>query len=160
MSPNHLPHNKLPYRPCVGIMLLNDQGLIFTGERLDKPNAWQMPQGGIDTGETEKVAALRELEEEIGVSPEQVDILNHTENWVYYDLPDDLLGKVWGGQFRGQKQKWFLMQLKTGDDAININGQHPEFSKWKWSNHSELIAEIVPFKRDIYIRILSEFFPE
>jgi len=146
----------LPYRPCVGVMLINAAGQIFAGERLDTPDAWQMPQGGVDDGETLQDAALRELEEEIGVSPDQVKMLKATPDWVYYDLPDHLLGKAWGGKYRGQKQHWFLMELQAGDDAINIETAHPEFGRWKWTDAASLLAEIVPFKRDVYQTVISQ----
>lgn len=153
----HDKRPKLPYRPCVGIMLINKDRQIFTAERLDKPGAWQMPQGGIDSGEAIEVAALRELVEETSVQSNHVKILASTQNWISYDLPDHLVGKMWGGKFQGQKQKWFLMQLKATDSVINLDVAHPEFSKWKWSNAQELIDEIVPFKRQVYQSILDEF---
>lgn len=148
--------SKLTYRPCVGIMLLNKDGMIFTGERLDMPGAWQMPQGGIDEGEDATTAALRELEEEIGVSPEQVTILTSTNDWLYYDLPENLIGKAWGGKFRGQKQIWYLMQLQADDDSINIDTDHPEFSRWRWSNRIQLIDDIVEFKKEIYGKVAEQ----
>ncbi|MFC4349293.1 RNA pyrophosphohydrolase [Kordiimonas lipolytica] len=146
----------LPYRPCVGIMLVNANGLVFTGERIDTPGAWQMPQGGIDAGEAPEVAALRELEEEIGVAPDQVKLVRQTEDWVTYDLPPHLLGKAWGGKYRGQKQCWFLMELTAGDDAINIETAHPEFSAWKWTTPDMLVEEIVPFKRTVYTEVVKQ----
>ena len=103
----------LPYRPCVGVMLINQDGLIWTGERIDTPGAWQMPQGGIDQGETREEAGLRELEEETGVSPDQVTVIAWTDEEVCYDLPDHLLGKVWGGKYRGQSQHWLLCRPGT-----------------------------------------------
>ncbi|NVJ99642.1 MAG: RNA pyrophosphohydrolase [Alphaproteobacteria bacterium] len=149
----------LPYRPCVGVMLINSDGLIFTGERIDTPGAWQMPQGGIDDGEDAQTAALRELEEEIGVRPDQVTVLKASNDWVTYDLPAHLLGKVWGGKYRGQKQKWYLMRLDEGDEAINLETQHPEFGAWRWSNRLDLIENIVPFKRDVYQTVISALLP-
>lgn len=146
----------LPYRPCVGVMLINTAGQIFAGERLDTPSAWQMPQGGVDDGESLEEAALRELEEEIGIASEQVKILKATSDWVYYDLPDHLLGKAWGGKYRGQKQHWFLMQLLASDEAINIETAHPEFGRWKWTDAASLVAEIVPFKRDVYQTVITQ----
>lgn len=146
----------LPYRPCVGVMLINRHGLVFVGERLDTPKAWQMPQGGIDKGETPKQAALRELEEEIGVSARSVAILKQTNDWVRYDLPPHLLGKVWGGKYCGQKQHWFLMRFDDTDDAINIHTQHPEFKRWKWSIPEMVLKEIVPFKRAVYQQVVNE----
>lgn len=147
---------ELPYRPCVGIMLLNKGGLIFTAERLDMPGAWQMPQGGVDDGEDIKTAALRELEEETSVPASHVKILKQTKDWITYDLPNELIGKLWGGKYRGQKQYWFLMQLTSSDDAIDIKTEIPEFGRWKWSTPKEVAAEIVPFKQALYRQILSE----
>lgn len=146
----------LPYRPCAGILLLNQQGHIFVGERLDRPGAWQMPQGGIDDGESLEEAALRELEEETGVLPGHVHILSRTSGWIFYDLPRELKGKMWGGKYGGQKQIWFKMKLLAGDDAINIQTAHPEFSRWKWSSPQDVLNEIVDFKRAVYERVLDE----
>lgn len=150
----------LPYRPCAGILLTNKAGQIFVGERIDMPGAWQMPQGGIDDGENHEEAALRELEEEIGVRPRHVEVLACTKDWVTYNLPAHLLGKVWGGKYRGQKQKWFLMRLKSNDTAINIATEHPEFARWKWTDRESLLTEIVPFKRAVYRQVLQELMPE
>ncbi|UTW55821.1 RNA pyrophosphohydrolase [Kordiimonas sp. SCSIO 12610] len=147
----------LPYRPCVGIMLINEDGQIFTAERLDKPGAWQMPQGGIDKGEDIEAAALRELEEETSVKPSDVKILAKTSDWISYDLPDHLVGKMWGGKFKGQKQQWYLMQLVASEHVIDLDVDHPEFAKWKWSSKHELIDEIVPFKQDVYKSVLRAF---
>lgn len=147
----------LPYRPCVGVMLLNDKGQVFVGERIDTPGAWQMPQGGIDPGEEPQEAALRELWEEIGVTSDQVEVLAQTTDWHTYDLPDHLLGKVWKGKYRGQKQLWFVLRLTGPESAINIETDHPEFVQWKWSNAAELVSDIVPFKRDIYEALVAEF---
>lgn len=149
----------LPYRPCAGILLVNEAGLVFVGERLDRPGAWQMPQGGIDPGETPEGAAVRELEEEIGVSARDVEILSRTEDWILYDLPDHLKGKMWGGRYAGQKQIWFKMKLLAGDDVINIQTAHPEFGQWKWSSPADVLAEIVDFKRDVYRTVLSSLMP-
>lgn len=153
LSPN------LPYRPCAGILLLNKRNQIFVGERLDRPDAWQMPQGGIDKGEKPQTAAFRELEEEIGVRADQVELLGQTEDWVLYDLPDHLKGKMWGGKFAGQKQLWFKLRLLAGDDAINIQTSHPEFGRWKWSDASTVIDEIVDFKRDVYRQVIGQLMP-
>ena len=138
---------------------MNAEGQIFVGERLDRPGAWQMPQGGIDTGETPEQAALRELEEEIGVVPSDVEILGRTKDWVLYDLPDHLKGKMWGGRYAGQKQIWFKLRLLADDRTINIQTAHPEFGRWKWSSPTNVIEEIVDFKRDVYRRVLEELMP-
>lgn len=140
-------------------MLLNAEGLIFTGERLDKPGAWQMPQGGIDEDERPEEAALRELEEEIGVPTDQVTVEAETEDWIPYDLPDHLIGKMWGGRYRGQTQKWFRMRLCGPDRLINIATKHPEFGRWKWSTPDDLIAEIVEFKRPVYQAVVAALLP-
>lgn len=148
--------NKLPYRPCVGVVLVNNNGLIFTGERIDTPGAWQMPQGGIDKGEQPEAAALRELEEEIGVSKDHVSLIGQTRDWLYYDLPPHLLGKAWGGKYCGQKQLWYKMLLDSDDSHINIATKHPEFSRWRWSTGAEVIDNIVDFKKDLYKQIITQ----
>jgi putative (di)nucleoside polyphosphate hydrolase len=147
----------LPYRPCVGVMLANPQGLVFVGERIDTPGAWQMPQGGIDKGETPREAALRELEEETGVAAGLVAVEAETPGWVRYDLPDHLLGKTWKGRYRGQEQKWFLLRFHGADDDIRIGTAHPEFARWRWSAPDELLGAIVPFKRAVYTQVLAAF---
>ncbi|MCF8484130.1 MAG: RNA pyrophosphohydrolase [Rhodobacteraceae bacterium] len=150
----------LPYRPCVGVMLINAQGLIWAGQRIDAPAgvaAWQMPQGGIDEGERPKDAAYRELWEETGIQKDMVDFIAKTDDWVTYDLPPELLGKVWKGKYRGQKQKWFLLRYLGADEAIDIASEHPEFSRWKWIAAPEMIAAIVPFKRAVYEQVVAAF---
>ncbi len=148
----------LPYRPCVGIMLINSQGWIFGAQRLDSDSpAWQMPQGGIDPGENPGLAALRELQEEISVTPDLVGPLAETVDWLQYDLPEDLLGTIWGGKYRGQKQRWFLMRYFGRDDQIDLATEHPEFRYWRWMTADQMLAEIVPFKRDIYASVINEF---
>ena len=150
----------LPYRPCVGVMLIDARGLIFAGQRIDNPApAWQMPQGGIDDGEKPRDAALRELREETGVTPDKVALLEKRKGWVNYDLPPELLGKVWGGKYRGQKQKWFLYRFTGHDDDIRIDTDHPEFSSWRWIGAEEMIASIVPFKRAVYEEVVAAFRP-
>ncbi len=149
-------YSDINYRPNVGIMLVNNEGLIFSGQRLDNP-AWQMPQGGIDNGELDKDAALRELEEETGVKPTQVEIVAVSVNWLYYDLPKELLSKLWGGKYKGQKQKWFLMHFKGKDSDINIQTKVPEFSQWRWLTRNQLLASIVPFKLEVYKAVFAEF---
>jgi putative (di)nucleoside polyphosphate hydrolase len=156
MTPKEIAN--LPYRPCVGVMLINGDGLIFAGQRLDSnAPAWQMPQGGIDDGEKPRAAALRELWEETGVTSDLVEFIGKTNDWVTYDLPDELLGKIWGGKFRGQKQRWFLFRFKGEDDQINIVTEHPEFSNWRWIAADEMIAAIVPFKRPVYEQVVQAF---
>ena len=148
----------LPYRPCVGVCLINAQGLIFAGLRRDSTaQAWQMPQGGIDDGEKPRAAALRELWEETGVTADLVEFLTKTEDWVTYDLPPELLGRVWGGKYRGQRQKWFLYRFLGNDAQINIATEHPEFSEWKWIGADEMLTSIVPFKRAVYDSVVAAF---
>ncbi|WP_296478288.1 RNA pyrophosphohydrolase [Roseinatronobacter sp.] len=149
---------KLPYRPCVGIMLINAQGLIFAAQRIDSPTpAWQMPQGGIDEGENPGVAALRELQEEISVTPDLVAPLSETGDWLAYDLPHDIVPNIWNGCYKGQQQRWFLMRYLGRDDQINIQTSHPEFSEWRWIAADEMLDAIVPFKRQIYKQVIDEF---
>jgi len=158
MTPDEI--NALPFRPNVGIMLRNSEGKIFTAQRADRPKgteAWQMPQGGIDKGELPLAAALRELEEETGVSPDFVTVVAEHPKWIDYDLPPELMGKLWGGKWRGQTQKWFLMDFKGSDDEIDIFGQHQEFTEWRWSRVEDLIPNIVPFKRPVYIAVIAGF---
>jgi len=147
----------LPYRPCVGIVLVNADGLIFTGERIDTPGAWQMPQGGIDDGEDATAAAFRELEEETGVSAAHVRLLDETQDWVLYDLPDHLVGKLWKGRFKGQKQRWYLMRFQGCDTDIQIKQAHQEFARWRWSTPDQVIANIVPFKQSVYQQVMNAF---
>ena len=146
----------LPYRPGVGIMLLNAEGLVFVARRIDTTaEAWQMPQGGIDEGEDPRTAALRELGEEVGTN--DVTILGQSADWYCYDLPDELVPVIWKGKYRGQKQQWFVMRLNAPDSAINIATEHPEFSEWKWIPLAQLPEVIVPFKRDLYAALVAEF---
>ena len=139
-------------------MLVNADGAVFVGQRLDNDApAWQMPQGGIDEGETPLEAALRELGEETGLPEGSVTVEAETEDWVTYDLPHELVPRIWKGRFRGQKQKWVLMRFTGSDDQVNIATEHPEFSKWCWLPASDLVANIVPFKREVYEQVLTEF---
>ncbi|GAB4385560.1 RNA pyrophosphohydrolase [Albidovulum sp.] len=154
------PADGLPYRPCVGIMMIDGRGRIFAGRRRDTAApAWQMPQGGIDAGERPRQAALRELEEETGVTADLVEYLARTPDWITYDLPPELLGKVWGGRYRGQKQRWFLFRYTGRDDQIRIDTAHPEFSEWRWVTAEEMIDAIVPFKRAVYEQVIAAFRP-
>lgn len=156
MTPEDI--NALPYRRNVGVMLANPDGLVFVGQRIDNDQAaWQMPQGGIDDGEDPRAAALRELEEETGVPPDLVTVEAETAGWVTYDLPHDVVPRIWKGRFRGQEQKWFLMRFHGPDTAINLVTEHPEFSSWRWLTPQELVANIVPFKRAVYEQVLAEF---
>lgn len=149
---------KLPYRPCVGVMLVNPMGHVFVGQRIDRDqDAWQMPQGGVDPGEAPRAAALRELWEETGVLADKVLVETETRDWLPYDLPHDLVPRIWNGRFRGQEQKWFLMRFHGTDDDVNIATQTPEFSQWRWLAPEHLVGAIVPFKRDVYARVLAEF---
>tara|TARA_B100001939_G_scaffold347147_1_gene367865 strand:+ start:2730 stop:3275 length:546 start_codon:yes stop_codon:yes gene_type:complete len=146
----------LPYRPCTGIMLLNPEGKVFVGRRIDTvAEAWQMPQGGIDEGEEPKDAALRELEEEIGTC--KAEIIDEIPEWLYYDLPEHLIGKVWKGRYRGQKMKWFALRFLGRDEDINLETDHQEFNQWKWVDMHRLPDMIVPFKRDLYRTLVARF---
>lgn len=148
----------LPYRPCTGVMLLNADNKVFVGQRIDTTvEAWQMPQGGIDDGEAPEETAFRELEEEIGTN--NAKVITRTHDWLYYDLPDELVGKIWGGKYRGQKQVWFLMRFLGDDTEINLETKHPEFNAWKWLEIKRLPELIVPFKRPIYEALVKEFSP-
>lgn len=157
---NSAEPSSLPYRPCVGVMLVNPRGLIFAGQRIDSPvPAWQMPQGGIDAGEKPRAAALRELWEETGVTADLVEFVAKSPDWVTYDLPPELLGRVWGGKYRGQRQRWFLFRFLGRDAQIRIDTDHPEFDRWRWIGADDLIASIVPFKRAVYEEVVNAFRP-
>lgn len=150
----------LPYRPCAGFMLVNRQGLVFVGQRID-PTAhgyWQMPQGGIDKGEDVRAAALRELHEEIGVGPDLVDVIAPASRSIRYDLPPELVGKVWKGKYRGQEQHWFLGRFLGEDSDIDLEAHDPpEFNAWRWIEPGLLPELIIPFKRAVYEDVLAEF---
>lgn len=158
---------KLPFRPCVGIALFNSAGLVWVGCRSDKDaegegegHWWQMPQGGLDKGEDPYQAALRELYEETSVK--SVSLIREAPNWLTYDLPSDLVGQSWGGRYRGQKQKWFALRFEGNDDEINVvnpgGGKFkPEFSQWRWQKLDGLPALIIPFKRNVYEEVVTEF---
>jgi putative (di)nucleoside polyphosphate hydrolase len=150
--------NGLPYRPAVGVMLLNREGKALVGQRLDSTlEAWQLPQGGLDEGETLEEGAFRELEEETGIPARLVEIVALCPTQLYYDLPDDLVGKMWKGRWRGQCQTWFLARFLGEDSDVNIATAEPEFRAWKWAEPTELPAMIVPFKKQLYEQLLEAF---
>jgi putative (di)nucleoside polyphosphate hydrolase len=154
----------LPYRPCVGLMVLNRTGRVFVGRRIDGPehvddiHVWQMPQGGVDPGEDPWPAALRELHEETNIR--SVEKLGEIAQWLSYDIPRDIVGRAWKGKYRGQTQKWFALRF-TGDereiDIAHPGGHKPEFSAWRWESMQNLPALIIPFKRPVYERVVQEF---
>ncbi|MEE9139895.1 MAG: RNA pyrophosphohydrolase [Alphaproteobacteria bacterium] len=146
----------LPYRRGVGLMILNRDSRVFVARRIDTPSAaWQMPQGGIDPGESTREAAMRELEEEIGT--DKAEIIAEHKGWLKYDLPRDLVPRIWGGRYRGQMQKWFALRFLGQDSDIKIDTERPEFLEWKWVEMRELPDLIVPFKRQLYRDLVAEF---
>ena len=150
--------DNLEYRRCVGLMIVNHERKIFTAQRRDfRSEAWQMPQGGIEKGENLEEAAFRELNEETSLTNSTVKILAISKIWTKYDLPDSLIPQLWNGKYRGQIQKWFLLQFLGSDANININTNSPEFSDWRWSTKEDLVKFIVPFKRNTYKKIVVEF---
>ncbi|MFV0623098.1 RNA pyrophosphohydrolase [Sphingomonas sp. ac-8] len=150
--------NELPYRPCAGVMLINRDGRVFVGQRIDSTlEAWQMPQGGIDPGEDALAAALRELREETGVRPDKVSLIGEAPEELLYDLPEDMIGKVWGGKYRGQRQRWFAFRFEGEERDIDIATPEPEFRAWRWAEPDELPHAIVGFKRALYERLLELF---
>ena len=153
---------ELGYRPCVGVMLVNEDGKVFVGRRIDNKEGdwWQMPQGGVDPGEDLRDAALRELGEETGAGPEHVALIDRMADSIRYDLPEELIGKLWGGKYRGQEQVWFLARFTGKDSDINLEAHDPpEFCDWKWVEPDELPELIVPFKKRVY-RAVAEAFRE
>ncbi|HTP76503.1 MAG TPA: RNA pyrophosphohydrolase [Rhizomicrobium sp.] len=151
-----LKHEDLPYRPCVGMMLVNREGLVFVGRRIDQTiEGWQMPQGGIDEGETPLEAAMRELKEEVGT--DKAEFLAEMDEWLAYDLPPHLLGVALHGRYRGQRQKWIALRFTGEDSDIDIRTHEPEFAAWKWLALEALPRLIVPFKRDTYTKVIAAF---
>ncbi len=146
----------LPYRPGVGMMIIDKDNRVFLGKRIDsKSRGWQMPQGGIDLGETPSRAAMREMEEEIGSG--KGEIIAESRNWYSYRIPEHMVGRLWEGKYCGQKQKWFLIRFTGTDDDINIEGEHPEFEDWKWVNINLLFKNVIPFKIALYRQVIKEF---
>ena len=145
----------LPLRLGVGIALLNSDNKVFVGKRIDNPvNFWQLPQGGVDKNEDLLCAANRELKEETSV--ESVKLIKEIDSWLAYELPKNLLGKIWKGKYRGQKQKWFIMRFVGNEDEINIKTKNAEFKEWKWININQLINVVVSFKLNVYKSIVKE----
>ncbi len=150
--------DKRPYRPCVGVMLLDKDGKVFVGNRIDTPgNHWQMPQGGIDEGEEPLEAALREVQEETGIPPNKVELIQESAHWRHYELPGPLSRRIWKGRYQGQKQKWFAMRFLGSDSDIDLNYHKPEFDAYQWVTIADLPDMIVPFKRDTYEKVVEEF---
>ena len=148
-------YKNLPLRNGVGVVLLNNGNKVFVGKRIDNPvNFWQMPQGGVDKNENFLDAAKRELEEETGIK--NVKLIKEIEDWLTYELPEDLLGKIWKGKYRGQKQKWFIMKFLGKIEEINLKTQHPEFLEWKWVDPSILHEVAVDFKIQLYSKLQEE----
>ncbi|HEX9806671.1 MAG TPA: RNA pyrophosphohydrolase [Alteraurantiacibacter sp.] len=148
------------YRPCVGVMLVNAEGRAFVGKRIDNKEGdwWQMPQGGVDDGEDLEAAMIRELAEETGARPRHLEVVAQLEDELFYDLPPELQGKLWGGKYVGQRQSWFLVRFTGEDSDIDLDAhEHPEFCEWKWVDPELLPDLIVPFKREIYRAIVTEF---
>ena len=150
--------NPKDYRPNVGMMIINQKKEILVGKRIDHPSEfWQMPQGGIDAKEISSIAALREMEEEVGIKENKVELLTESQDWYYYSIPKDLAQTLWKGKYKGQRQKWFLYQFNGTDKDINIQTEHPEFDDYKWVSKDFLVPNIVPFKKEIYEKLLVEF---
>lgn len=146
------------YRSGVGIMIINKDKHIFVGKRIDNhSDAWQMPQGGLDAGESEDAAMLRELKEETGIISQNVKLLKKSSGYYYYNLPYKLQKKFWGGKYLGQKQRWYLIEFLGDESAINIKTEDPEFSEWKWVEKIDIVGSIVSFKRKMYEDVLQEF---
>ena len=155
---NFKPYDERPYRPCVGIMVFNNNGLVFSGKRIDNPNnAWQLPQGGINEGESPIQAAFRELEEETSIR--SVSYVAEYPEWLNYEIPLYLANNLWNGQYRGQTQKWILLYFNGLDNEINIDTLNPEFKNWLWMEPTELSSKAIYFKKEIYKKINQIFLP-
>lgn len=161
MSKKHkpaLPYDQRPYRPGIGLVLLNARGLAFVAQRVDTPgNSWQFPQGGIDEGEDPRATLLREMEEEIGTN--KAEIIAESAEWISYDLPPEIADRSWKGRYRGQTQKWFCARFTGADADIDLDTEHPEFERWQWMALDAVPALIIPFKRALYDKVVAEFLP-
>lgn len=158
MSKQEKKNDQREYRPGVGIVLFNRNGMVLVGERLDNPGAWQMPQGGIDKGEDPEVAVFREMKEEIGTK--NAKIIGVMDRWITYDIPERTAKRLWGGKYKGQKQKWIALEFLGKDSEIDIAADdHPEFGQWKWVHIDDLLGYVVTFKRDVYREVMAEFKP-
>ncbi|MBA4118296.1 MAG: RNA pyrophosphohydrolase [Candidatus Puniceispirillum sp.] len=154
----YVPYEMRPYRPCVGIMLVNKQGGIFVGQRIDaKGDAWQMPQGGMEEGETPHQAAVRELWEETGC--ESVRYITELDAWLSYDVPPALADRIWDAKYRGQTQKWVALLFEGEESEINLGAHTPEFSAWRWAKKEELAHLAISFKRDVYKSVVHQLWP-
>jgi putative (di)nucleoside polyphosphate hydrolase len=150
-----MKHEELPLRTGVGIVVLNSENEVFVGKRKDNPfDKWQMPQGGVDPNEPLLVAMKRELEEETSIN--KIEILKEFDHWLQYNLPENLVGNIWEGKYRGQKQKWFIVKFTGAENEINVNTKHPEFTEWKWINMDLLPSLTVNFKKHVYKDVLME----
>ncbi|MGJ3649932.1 RNA pyrophosphohydrolase [Sphingomonas sp. GlSt437] len=148
----------LPYRPCAGLMIINGEGRIFVGRRIDqKVEAWQLPQGGIDDGEDATTAAWRELTEETGITSDHAELIAEAPGDYFYDLPPELIGRAWHGRYRGQRMRWFLFRFTGSDADIDLATHHQEFSAWRWADRHEVLALAVAFKRDLYAEVMAAF---
>jgi len=148
----------LPYRPCAGMLVVNREGLVFVGQRLDtKLEAWQPPQGGIDPGEDALTAAIRELGEETGIAPDKLELIAEAPEELYYDLPDEMIGRIWQGKWRGQRQRWFLFRFTGTDSDVNIATAHQEFSAWRWVHAASVVELAVDFKQALYREVMAAF---
>lgn len=148
----------LPYRPCAGVMIVNREGKVFVGQRLDSMlEAWQMPQGGIDPGEDALTAAIREIGEETGIAPDKIELVAQAPDELSYDLPPELIAKVWQGRWRGQTQRWFLFRFTGEDSDVDIATAEPEFRAWRWVDPDDVPTLIVPFKQALYQQVLAAF---